>query len=134
MIADEEWNTPHWSPGGHSVAEWVEGVRWFEKNGWLKDPRDHAFAPGTDPATVRSYEISLQLCYALCWRPRCRRAKRCRHKIPLAVREWQPEFGLAFNELWNRPNDYHGPYDAVKLADLKRHLKNLGLQAFTECS
>ncbi len=127
MIADEEWNTPHWSPGGGSVAEWVEEVRWFEKNGWLKDPRDKVMAPGTDPAALRRPEVSQRLCLALCWRPRCRRGSRCRHFIPLALREWQPEFGLMLKELSNLPNHYHGPHDAVKLAELKRQFKRLGL-------
>jgi hypothetical protein len=51
--------------------------------------------------------------------------------MPLAVREWQPEFGLVFSELWNMPLDYHGPHDAAKLAELKRHIKRLGLDVFT---
>jgi hypothetical protein len=120
MLADKEWNTPHWSPGGKSVAEWVEGVRWFERNGWLKDPRHRPMAPGTDPAVLRQQETSQRLCHSLCWRPRCKRAGRCRHIIPLAVREWQPEFGIVLKELLNLPNEYHGPHDAVKLAEFKR--------------
>lgn len=120
MLADEEWKTPHWSPGGKSVADWVEGVRWFERNGWLKDPRNTVIPPGIDPAVLRQNETTHRMCYCLCWRPRCRRARRCRHLMPLALREWQPEFGILLKDLCNLPNDYHGPRDAVKLAELKR--------------
>lgn len=120
MLADEEWKTPHWSPGGKSVAEWVEGVRWFERNGWLRDPATITPHPSVNPDVHRRDENTRRLCHGLCWRPRCRRARRCRFLMPLALREWQPEYAMVLKELWNMPDDYAGPYDKVKLAELRR--------------
>lgn len=93
MLAELEWLTPHWAPNGKTIPEWVEEVRWFENNGWLRDPATMALTD--DPLDYGSayLKAGAAACLPLCWRKRCRRAGRCRSRMPLAIREFMPEFG-----------------------------------------
>ena len=119
MLADLEWKTPHPRPGGRSVAEWVEGVRWFEHNGYLRDPDSLSrWRPPT-----QGEEVSAALCYSLCWRDRCKRAQRCRHNIPLAIREWMPEFAIFLSEIWDMPINRPNSFDHEKLNLLRELIK-----------
>jgi hypothetical protein len=118
MLADREWKTPHPRPGGRSVAEWVESVRRLERDGWLKDPAD---VPLGRPRT-RAEDVSMEVCLHLCWRGACIRAGRCRHLIPLAVREWMPEIAIRLSELWGIPVDAPHHHDREKLELLREVL------------
>jgi len=117
MLADAEWKTPHAHPAGGTVAEWVETVRWFEANGWLRDPMTLPALADDHPA--RPYlDSRAKLCPSLCWRRRCRRAGRCRHVMPLAIREFMPELAVHLNRLAGQPMDYSGPLDPAKMTVL----------------
>ena len=93
MLADLEWKTPHWAPNGMTVAEWVEQVRHFEKRGWLRDPATMTWSDGPFNYATQYQRAGEAACLPLCWRRRCHRAGRCRNYMPLAIREFMPEFG-----------------------------------------
>ncbi len=120
MLADLEWKTPVPKPGGHSVAEWVDGVRWLERNGYLRDPEG---LPHAGLQSQGAREGSAALCLSLCWRDRCKRARRCRHLMPLAVREWMPEVAILLSEIWDTPINRPNSFDEEKLNLLRELIK-----------
>ena len=117
MLADLEWMTPHLKPNGKTVAEWVEEVRGFEAEGWLGDPALIDWPADPKHAANRRQRAVGKACLALCWRERCHRAFRCRHHLPLAVREFMPEFAFHMAALGGWPPPfYNGEMDQAKLA------------------
>ncbi|MBI2718444.1 MAG: hypothetical protein HY245_15705 [Rhizobiales bacterium] len=116
MLADHEWLTPHDRPGGGSIAEWVERVRWLEANGWLRDPAEIAWPSDPEHPANRAQARDQLLCPPLCWRARCRRAGRCRHLMPLAIREFMPEFSVHISKAGGEVSPWRGPVDQGKLA------------------
>ena len=115
MLADREWHTPHDWPGGMSVAEWVREVRWLEANGLLADRAGFAWPADPDHPANRARRRDDMLCPPLCWRPRCQRIGRCRHLLPLAIREFMPELSVHLSALAGEPSPYDGPVDAAKM-------------------
>ena len=115
MLYKSEWNTPHDHPAGGTVAEWVETVRQLEEAGWLRDPKD-------DPvAEARRGIVHAQnhICLSLCWRRRCHRAGRCKHRLPLAAREFMPELSVVLSEITHEAPHYRGPCDPAKMQVLR---------------
>lgn len=62
-------------PGGQTYRQWSHDAYHIKWKGWLADP-----GPLPDDALRKK-------CFALCKRPRCRRARRCKFFMPLALRE-----------------------------------------------
>jgi hypothetical protein len=118
MFYKLEWQTPHETPHGLTVPEYVEDVKAFEAKGWLRDPEEISWPKEPDhPANV-ARASSERLCLMLCWRERCRRAERCRHRLPLGVRDWMPELSVHLSALQNEPQIYFGPVNPDKMAVL----------------
>ena len=112
MLYKLEWLTPHETPMGRTVADWVQGVRWLEENKYLRDP-----ASMTWPAN-QQMALQQKVCPPLCWRTRCKRAQRCVHFMPLAVREFMPELVVHLYNLHDEPLDYSGPVNPDKMVIL----------------
>lgn len=74
MVRPYHFSTVEW-PSGRDPKDWVRDVKRMKAKGWLADP-------GPEPQDKRRAE-----CFARCKRPRCRRAKRCKFIMPLALRE-----------------------------------------------
>ena len=115
MLYKLEWKTPHERPNGKTVAEWVKSVRWFEENGWLRDPDTVEWPTDPEHPANRARALDNKVCPPLCWRPRCRRQKRCPHRMPLAVREFMPEFAVYMARAVGDPPFYTGPLDEGKM-------------------
>ncbi len=49
---------------------------------------------------------------------RCLRAERCRHRLPLGVRDWMPELSVHLSALHDEPQIYFGPVNPDKMAVL----------------
>ena len=118
MLCELEWLTPHETPQGRTVAEWVLAVRWLEENRYLRDPA--AMTWPADPEHPANQQMALQqkVCLPLCWRNRCKRAQRCVHFMPLAMREFMPELAVHLNNLHDEPQDYSGPVNPDKMVIL----------------
>ena len=112
MLYELEWNTPHTSPGGKSVKDWVEEIKAWEEKGWLRDPETIKFS--TPKETHRQWKLSV-LCKSMCWRERCHRAGRCKTLLKLAVREFQPEFGIVAYQRVGLPLTFNGETDPEKM-------------------
>ena len=122
MLAELEWKSPHWRPNGGTLAEWVESVRKMEAGGFLlRDPEKMDL---TDEQRTYRRHVGV-ICLCLCWRERCHRAKRCRHFFQLAIKEFQPEFGVFLHEHLGLPDNYYGPVDEGKLELLRERLHGL---------
>ena len=118
MLYELEWQTPHETPHGLTVAEYVEDVKAFEAKGWLRDPEETSWPREPDhPANVARAGRE-KLCLMLCWRERCRRAERCRHRLPLGTRDWMPELSVHLSALHDEPQIYFGPVNPDKMAVL----------------
>ena len=115
MLYQIEWLTPHETPGGRSVAQWVEGVRWLEENNYLRDPRSLTWPADPNHPANRSRALHDKLCPPLCWRTRCKRAGRCVHLMPLASREFMPELSVHLSNLHGEPQVYTGPVNPDKM-------------------
>ena len=118
MLYELEWLTPHETPMGRTVADWVQGVRWLEENKYLRDPATMTWP--ADPEHPANQQMALQqkVCPPLCWRTRCKRAQRCVHFMPLAVREFMPELVVHLYNLHNERLDYSGPVNPDKMVIL----------------
>jgi hypothetical protein len=112
MLYELEWNTPHTSPGGKSVKDWVAEIKEWEEKGWLDDPIARNWCP---QETRRQHKLSV-LCQSMCWRERCHRAGRCKTVLKLAIREFQPEFGIVGLERAGFKSPFTGEPDPEKLA------------------
>ncbi len=115
MLYKSEWRTPHDNPAGGTVAQWVEMVRGFEEGGWLRDPKDHPVAEERRDIVMAQSTV----CLSLCWRRRCHRAQRCKHRIGLAVREFMPELSVVLSEITHEVPHYKGPLNPDKIAVLR---------------
>jgi hypothetical protein len=119
MLADLEWNSPHQTPNGGTLAQWVEEVRRMEANGIaLRDPE----TLNLDARQLEYRRGAGIICLCLCWRERCHRAKRCRHYFQLAIKEFQPEFGIFLYEHLGLTLNHYGPVDEEKLALVRERL------------
>ena len=107
MLYELEWQTPHETPQGLTVPEWVETVKGFEAQGWRREGPDR---PANALRTARE-----KLCLMLCWRERCHRAGRCRSLLPLGQRDWMPELSLYLSALCGKPQVYFGPVNPDKM-------------------
>ncbi len=115
MLYELEWQTPHETPHGLTVPEYVEEVKAFEAKGWLRDPQSVDWPKEPDhPANTRRAS-SEELCLMLCWRERCQRSARCRTVLPLGVRDWMPELSVHLSALYNEPQIYFGPVNPDKM-------------------
>ena len=63
------------------------------------------------------------LCLSLCWRPRCHRVGHCRYRLPLAVREWQPEYQAYFAIMGGKVGYPNVEIDEAKLEALARRIR-----------
>jgi hypothetical protein len=74
-------------PGGLTQAEWAREIRILRARGWLQDP--DSFAWPDDPKHPCNVERRQQegACFQVCWRGKCKRARRCVHLAHLAIRE-----------------------------------------------
>ena len=115
MQYKSEWQTPHENPAGGTVAEWVETVRQFEEGGWLRDPKNDPIAP----ARQGIMQAQNLICLRLCWRKRCHRAKRCKHRLPLAALEFMPELSVVLSEMTHEAPHYTGPLNPDKMTVLR---------------
>ncbi|MGH6821003.1 MAG: hypothetical protein ACREDU_09110, partial [Methylocella sp.] len=57
-------------------------------------------------------------CPPLCWRKRCHRIDRCPHMMPLAIREFMPEFCVHLANLSGDRQFYSGPVNPDKMTIL----------------
>ncbi|CAN5322995.1 hypothetical protein BH10PSE7_BH10PSE7_44380 [soil metagenome] len=122
MLWKLEWKNPHKKPFGLTLPEWVDEVRRFEAKGWLIDPRIfRRHSPAPPEAHERRERIG-KLCLRLCWRERCHRAGRCRTLLPLAIRDFQPEYGVHLHRIAERHYVYYGDLDPEKMAILAERL------------
>ena len=123
MLYRLEWLTPHETPMGRTVADWVDGVRWLEENRYLRDPATMTWP--ADPEHPANQQMALQqkVCPPLCWRKRCKRAQRCVHFMPLAVREFMPELVVHLYNLHGEPLDYSGAGQSRQAGDPRRNLR-----------
>jgi hypothetical protein len=122
MLADLEWKSPHQTPMGGTLEEWVEFVRRKEEAGKLRDYEEMKLRP----EELERRRNAGKLCICLCWRERCRRAMRCRHYTQLAIKEFSPEIRIVLMETLGLAHDHHGPIDQEKLDLLREHLSGLG--------
>ena len=111
MLYELEWQTPHTSPGGKSVKDWVEEIKRWENKGWLDDPITRNWSA---EETRRQEKLSV-LCKSMCWRERCHRAGRCKTVLKLAIREFQPEFGIVAYQRAGRSLTFNGEADPEKM-------------------
>ncbi len=120
MLYELEWQTPHETPNGYTVPQWVAAVRWFEENGWLRDPAHDEWPADPNHPANRSRALDNRLCPPLCWRKRCRRRGewRCPHRMPLAVREFMPELSVHLTNLCGDPQVHLGPVNPDKMVIL----------------
>lgn len=75
------------NPGGLTPEQWAKEVRALKSRGWLQDPENLIWPD--DPNDPRNIDRRRRdgACLRCCWRAPCRLAKRCRHLMPLAIRE-----------------------------------------------
>ena len=118
MLYKLEWLTPHETPNGRSVADWVEEVRWLEENNYLRDPKTIDWPLDPEHPANRNMALQQKICPPLCWRTRCKRARRCVHFIPLAAREFMPELMVHINNFFGHPLEYSGPVNPDKMTIL----------------
>ena len=56
----------------------------------------------------------------MCWRDRCNRAGRCKTRLKLAIREFQPEFGIVAQTRAGFSFMFNGEPDPLKMAIMER--------------
>ncbi|CAN5126501.1 hypothetical protein BH10PSE7_BH10PSE7_40810 [soil metagenome] len=114
MLWKDEWKNPLKTPNGMTLRDWVQQVRVWEEAGALDDP-GVTVLDLLDNEEEREDHI---LCLLLCWRRRCRRSLRCRHRTRLGIQEHMPELILHCADMFGEPEDYDGPIDAAKMKRL----------------
>ena len=115
MLHELEWQTPHETPHGLTVPEYVEDVKAFEAKGWLRDPQSVDWPKEPDHRANEDRAAREKLCHMMCWRERCRRAGRCHSLLPLGTRDWMPELSVHLSALYNEPQVYFGPVNSDKM-------------------
>ena len=117
MLYKLEWKTPHTTPFGMTVEEWVKDVKSFEERGYLDDFDDDSIE---DPRERRNAKGRSIICYAVCWRDRCKRAGRCKTRLKLALREFQPEFGIVAQTRGGHSFTFNGTPDPAKMEIMEK--------------
>jgi hypothetical protein len=74
-------------PAGGTPEQWAKEIRILKQKGWLQDPLDVLAGARMDPENAEALLHKGRVCLRVCWRPKCKRAKRCCFMMPLAIRE-----------------------------------------------
>jgi hypothetical protein len=107
MVRPYYWPTIA-KPAGASTGEWMAGCLALKWTRWLSDP-------GPKPGDkLREY------CLSVCTRPRCKRAKRCKFAMPLALRERRH---LLFKNVKALPKEFHPLFLAAHM-NMTKHPKS----------